>query len=309
MEIAALLNKMAVFILLMLIGYILATRGVIGKDFNRSASKLVIDVFMVGTILNAVLSPSGDISLGSLKEILILTFITMFLGFLISMLICRFIHLPSDRAPVYEILMALGNTMFIALPIAGSLYGAYAIFIVSVSCIPFNVMLYSYGVWRMKGGGTGKGIRFREMLSVPMITTFLGILLLILNVPVPKAASELFSALGGATMPMSMLVIGSSLGSVSLLDAFRDRQLVLLSLVKLILIPLVTWAVCRLITKDTVLLMTCMIIAASPSAIIVSVLGIQYGQDAVFSSEAVQHSTICSMITIPLLIRVLSMFC
>ena len=167
MEIAALLNKMAVFILLMLIGYILATRGVIGKDFNRSASKLVIDVFMVGTILNAVLSPSGDISLGSLKEILILTFITMFLG-------------------------------------AGSLYGAYAIFIVSVSCIPFNVMLYSYGVWRMKGGGTGKGIRFREMLSVPMITTFLGILLLILNVPVPKAASELFSALGGATMPMSM---------------------------------------------------------------------------------------------------------
>ena len=110
-------------------------------------------------------------------------------------------------------------------------------------------------------------------------------------------------------MPMSMLVIGFSLGSVSLLDAFRNRHLALLSVVKLLLIPLITWIVCRFLTSDTVLLMTCMIIAASPSAVIVSVLGIQYGQDAVFSSEAVQHSTICSLITIPLLIRVLSLFC
>ncbi len=309
MEIAALLNKMVVFILLMLIGYLLAIRGVIGKDFTKTASRLVIDVFMVGTILSAILSPGGDISIGSLREILILTFITMILGFLVAMMICRFLHLPSDRAPAYEILMALGNSMFIALPIAGSLYGAYAIFIVSVSCIPFNVILYSYGVWKMKGGGRGRGIRFREMLSVPLITTLVGILLLALSIPVPEAARELFSALGGATMPMSMLVIGSSLGSVSLLDAFRNRYLALLSAVKLILIPVLTWIVCRFITSDTVLLMTCMIIAASPSAVIVSVLAVQYGQNAVFSSEAVQHSTICSLITIPVLIRVLSLFC
>ena len=309
MEVAALLNKMVVFILLMLIGYILAKRGTVGKEFTRTASRLVVDVFLVGTILSAILSPGGDISLGSLKEILLLTFVTMLLGFAIAAGICRFVRLPSDRAPAYEILMALGNTMFIALPIAGSLYGAYAIFIVSVSCIPFNVMLYSYGVWRMKGGGAEKGIRLRDMLSIPMITTLAGILLLVINVPVPKAVMEFLSALGGATMPMSMLVIGLSLGSVSLLDAFRNRHLALLSAVKLLLIPLITWIVCRFLTADTVLLMTCMIIAASPSAVIVSVLGIQYGQDAVFSSEAVQHSTICSLITIPILIRVLSLLC
>ncbi len=309
MELTAMLNKMLVFIFLMLIGYFLAKRGTVGKEFTRTASKLVVDVFLVGTILSAILSPGGDISLGSLKEILLLTFVTIVLGFVMAAVICRFIRLPMDRAPAYEILMALGNTMFIALPIAGALYGAYAIFIVSVSCIPFNIMLYSYGAWRMKSGGEGKGIRIREILSVPLITTLAGILLLVFHVPTPKAVLELLGALGGATMPMSMLVIGFSLGSVSLLEAFRDRYLALLSFIKLILIPVVTWIVCRLLTSDTVLLMTCMIIAASPSAVIVSVLGIQYGQDAVFSSEAVQHSTICSMITIPLLIRILSMFC
>ena len=308
MEMTALLNKMVVFILLMLIGYYLAKRGIIGKEFTRTASRLVIDVFMVGTILSAILSSGGDVSLGNLKDTIILTFVMQIIGFVIAALISRFVSLPENQAPAYEILMGVGNSMFIALPIAGAIYGAYAIFIVSVSCIPFNVLFYSYGVWRMKGGGAGKSIRFRDMLSVPLITTITGILLLVLNVPVSKAISEFLTALGGATIPMSMLVIGSSLGSVSLLDAFRNRHLALLSAVRLLLIPAVTWLVCRLITSDSVLLMTCMIIAASPSAVIVSVLAIQYGQDGVFGSEAVQHSTICSLITIPLLIRFFSMF-
>ena len=41
----------------------------------------------------------------------------------------------AANAPSYEILMGVGNSMFIALPIAGALYGAYAVFIVSLSCM------------------------------------------------------------------------------------------------------------------------------------------------------------------------------
>ena len=107
-------------------------------------------------------------------------------------------------------------------------------------------------------------------------------------------------------MPLSMMVIGSSLGTVSLTDAFRNPKLGLLSAMRLFVIPLISWLVCRLITSDTVLLMTCTIIAAAPCAVIVSVIAIQYGRDPIFSSEGVQHSTICSIVTIPLLIKILS---
>ena len=82
----------------------------------------------------------------------------------------------------------------------------------------------------------------------------------------------------------------------------------ILSAVRLILIPIVTWFVCRFLTDDSILLMTGMIIAAAPSAVIITVLAIQYDHDPVFTSEAVQHSTICSMVTIPLLIQILSKF-
>ena len=305
MELSTLLGKMLVFAVLMLIGYLMARRGVIGPAFTRTASSLVLNVFMVGTILNSMISTGAERDLSNLPEIILMTFMMTLIGYATAWLVTRLVRIEPDNAPSFEILMGVGNSMFIALPIAGALYGAYAVFIVSLSCIPFNVFLYSYGVWRIRGTESGK-LRVKDMFSIPLIATLLGLLILVLDLSVPKVIVDIFSSLSGATMPMSMMVIGASLGSVSLLDAFRNPKLAILSAVRLLLVPVLTWVICRFLTDDPVLLMTCMIIAASPSAVIVSVIAIQYGRDGVFASEAVQHSTICSIVTIPLLIQLFS---
>ena len=305
MELSTLLGKMLVFAVLMLIGYLMARRGVIGPAFTRTASSLVLNVFMVGTILNSMISTGAERDLSNLPEIILMTFMMTLIGYATAWIVTRLVRIEPANAPSFEILMGVGNSMFIALPIAGALYGAYAVFIVSLSCIPFNVFLYSYGVWRIRGTESGK-LRVKDMFSIPLIATLLGLLILVLDLSVPKVIVDIFSSLSGATMPMSMMVIGASLGSVSLLDAFRNTKLAILSAVRLILIPILTWVICRFLTDDPVLLMTCMIIAASPSAVIVSVIAIQYGRDGVFASEAVQHSTICSIVTIPLLIQLFS---
>ena len=305
MELSTLLGKMLVFAVLMLIGYLMARRGAIGPAFTRTASSLVLNVFMVGTILNSMISTGAERDLSNLPEIILMTFMMTLIGYATAWLVTRLVRIEPANAPSFEILMGVGNSIFIALPIAGALYGAYAVFIVSLSCIPFNVFLYSYGVWRIRGTESGK-LRVKDMFSIPLIATLLGLLILVLDLSVPKVIVDIFSSLSGATMPMSMMVIGASLGSVSLLDAFRNPKLAILSAVRLILIPILTWVICRFLTDDPVLLMTCMIIAASPSAVIVSVIAIQYGRDGVFASEAVQHSTICSIVTIPLLIQLFS---
>ena len=306
MEFAALLNKMLIFIVLMVIGYVLARRGLFGPDFTKTASSLVLNVFMVGTILSSMISTGAEHDIRDLAQILFLTFVMTAFGYVVSAAAARLMPMEKDLKAPAEILMAAGNNMFIALPIAEAIYGSYAVFIVSVSCIPFNVLLYSYGVWRLKGSGEGKGLRVRDMFSIPLLATLLGMLLIAFRVPVPQAVRGLLSSLSGATMPMSMMVIGASLGSVSLLDAFKKPLLAFTSAVRLLLIPALTFFVLRLLTDDTALLMTNVIIAGAPSAVLCSVLAIQYGRDAVFSSEGVQHSTVCSMLTLPLIIQVFS---
>ena len=126
-----------------------------------------------------------------------------------------------------------------------------------------------------------------------------------LRIPVPGAVRSLISAMSGATMPLSMLVIGASLGTVSLLDAFKKGRLYLVSAVRLLLIPLLTWALLRCFVSDQELLMTMVIIAACPSAILITVLSIQYDRDAVFAAEGTLQNTALSLVTIPLLIWML----
>ena len=308
MDYAVLLEKMLIFLVLMLIAWVMARKGLLGPGFTRAASRLVVDVFMVGTILYSIISIGAERRVNNLGEILLVTFAVQILGYVVAAVLARLVRMEESREAPFELLMAVGNTMFIALPIVQALYGAYAVLIVSVSCLAFNLLLYSYGVFRLRGR-EGGGFRVKDMLSAPLLATVAGILVMVTGIPVPRVLMSLFSSLSGATMPLSMMVIGASLGGVNLLEAFRSRHLALVSAVRLLLIPALSFLLCRFLTRDSVLLMTGMIIAASPSAVMISVLAVQYGKDGVFSSEGVLHTTVCSMVTIPLLVALFSRFC
>ncbi len=306
MEFQALLNKMVVVVVLMVIGYYLARKGIAGKEFTKTASSLVLNVFMVGTILSSMLSTDRSMSFGNVMEILFLTSVTEVVGFVIGYFVVKIIPVGKERRPALEILISLGNTMFVGLPIAQVLFGSKAVFVLAISCIPFNVILFTYGVWRMKSGQGGGTISLRNIFSIPLITTITGLLLFFIGFQPPAVLSGLLSTLSGATMPMSMLVIGTSLGTVGLLDAFKDGRLAAASAFRLLVIPTVTFLVLRLMTSDPELVMICTIIAGCPSAIIVSILSIQYGGDGIFSSQTVLHSTVCSIVTMPVIIRIFS---
>ena len=306
MEFQALLNKMVVFVVLMVIGYYLARKGIAGKEFTRTASNLVLNVFMVGTILSSMLSTDRSMSFGNVMEILLLTSVTEVIGFVIGYFAVKLIPVEKNRKPAFEILISLGNTMFVGLPVSQVLFGSKAVFVLAISCIPFNILLFTYGVWRMKSGQGGGKISLSNIFSIPLIATITGLLLFFIGFQPPSVLSGLLSTLSGATMPMSMLVIGTSLGSVGLLDAFKDGRIAAASAFRLLIIPAATFFICRLLTSDPELVMICTIIAACPSAIIVSILSIQYGGDGIFSSQTVLHSTVCSIFTMLIIIRIFS---
>lgn len=300
MDLSVLLEKMFIFAVLMLVGYFMARRGTLDRSFSRAASALVLNVFMSAAILNSVLTVKIDLGWAELGHIMLVLCVMQVLGYVIAALAVRLFSRDREEQPCLELLMSMGNSMFIALPIVDGLLGPEAVFYVSLSCIPFNVLLYTYGVWRLKGAA-GK-LRAKDMLSVPLVVTVLSVLIFLLRIPVPHFLRSLISATAGASMPMSMIVIGATLGSVSLLDAFRSGKLYLVSLVRLLAAPLATWAVCRLLTQDPVLLLTTVIIAGCPSAVLVTVLSVQYKRDAVLTAKGTLQNTLLSMATIPFLI-------
>lgn len=302
MEFLTLINKMIVFLTLMLVGYVFARRGLADVAFSRTASKLVVNIYMSATILKSVFDLQISIGLRELGGVVLVMALMMLFCFALGYLVTRLMRIDRERAPVFELLCSLSNTVFIGLPVADALFGAQAVFYVSMSNIPFNVILYTYGVWLLKSGRRSEKMNVKSILSVPLVVTLIAVLIMIVKPPIPAVLRELVNVASGATTPLSMLVIGASLGTVSLLDAFRNKKLYVASFTRLILAPVLVALLFRLFVSDPVLLMTCVILAACPSAVMITVLSIQYDRDYVFSSEGVLHSTVLSMLTIPLLL-------
>lgn len=300
MDVSVLIPKMIVFVVLMVIGYLCAKSNFAGREFTKDASKMLINVFMTATIINSVLVSDARLSGGELLRVMLVLCLSVGVCWIVGAVSCRLLRL-GDKAPLFELLIAVMNNMFIALPVVEPIFGSQAVFYCALSCIPFNVLLYTFGIYRLQGGG-GSAVRVKDIFSVPLLATVVALVIFLLHPPVPPVVKELASTMSAATMPLSMIIIGSSLCSVSLLDAFKKGKLYLMCAIRLLLCPLLVWLLAGLLTDDLLLRTTATVIAASPSGIIVSVLTIQYDRDAVFTSEGILLSTVFSMLTIPLIV-------
>ena len=101
-----------------------------------------------------------------------------------------------------------------------------------------------------------------------------------------------------------MLVIGTSLGGISVRSVLTDWRVYVVSAVRLLVCPLLTWLVLRPFAAGALLGIS-VLMAACPSAMLVTALCLQYGRSDAFASKCIFLSTVLSAVTIPLLIWLL----
>lgn len=303
MNFSALLSKMVLFIVLLLIGYFASRKGFLSRDFSKSASWLLLNVFLVASIVNSVLGERPSLSGKELWMVLLFMTVLMVLCYLMGA-ICA--HFDRDKTSVQTfLLIGVMNSLYVGLPVAQALCGSEGVFYIGLSCIPFNILLYTWGMWALRHGKGEKGIKLKEMISAPLISSLLSLLIFVLDIRVPKMVSEMLSSVAAATIPISMLVIGATLGSVSLSEAFSKKKLYMINLVRLIVAPLLIYFLFRPFTSNQTLLVSAVIVAACPCGVLSTPMSIQYGYDPEYTSECIMLSTALSMVTLPTLIWML----
>ena len=161
------------------------------------------------------------------------------------------------------------------------------------------MIIYTYGIARLRGSREG-GFRLKDILSTPLLATIAATILFLLRVPVPAPVKGILSSISSATVPLSMLLVGSSLGNIKLSKALRDKSMLLLVGERFLLAPAITYLVMMLLGAEPMLRNIMVITAATPSAIIVTALSLQNGMDGEYPSEGILLTTLLSMITLPL---------
>lgn len=302
MNLSTVFAKMGMLILIMLLGYLCARIGVTGPEFNKRVTPLVMNVLLAATILNSVLSVPDFSGLEILDYVIVLTAMTV-LCLLLSWWLPQLLRTPAGDVGSMRLVTAFSNVGFVGLPLIAALYGEEMVFFASLANIPFNILLYSIGAVQLSNGD-GARLDWRKVLNMPVIATLLSVVLLLSRIHVPTVLADTISTLAGATIPLSMLIIGTSLGAISVRSALTDWRVYAVSAARLLVCPLLTWLVLRPFTSGAMLGIP-VLLAACPSAMVVTALCLQYGRSDAFASKCIFLNTILSAVTIPLLIWLL----
>lgn len=302
-----LLEKMAMLVLLIALGYLCSRSGLIGPEFNKGISRLVINVFLPAMILSSVINQKLQMTGGEIAFGFLMMVIMVAICYVVGRLTPKILRIKDGDKGMYSLLVSFMNNGFMGFPLVAALFGDTWVFFASLSNIPFNFLLYTLGIMQLQSGEEKEKLRLRSILNAPLIATFAALILFVFNIPIPALIDDTVDTVANATVPLSMMSIGLSLGSVPIKDAFIHKRLYALSALRLIVCPLLVWFVLHFIVADPIILGIIVVISACPSAVVCSILGIKYGRDGIEASEMIFLCTVLSVITMPLLMTVLGL--
>ncbi len=301
-------EKMALLVIFLALGYVCAKIKLVGPEFNKGLSKMVMNVFVAGMILSSVINKDLGMTKGEMLFGIGMLMLMQIICLIVGYLTPTVLRIKNGDKGMYRLVTSFSNLGFMGVPVISSVYGENAIFLASLGNIPFNIFFYTIGVMFLQGSGDNKEhINIKSMINVPVIATIIATVIFMFEIPIPMIIDDVADMLSDACIPLSMMCIGLSLGNVSIKDAFVHLRLYGVNFMRLIVAPVVVWFVLKFFITDTVMLGSIVIIAACPPAVVCAILGMDYGRDGVEASEAIFVGTVMSMFTIPLILSVLGL--
>ncbi|WP_296644620.1 AEC family transporter [Romboutsia sp. 13368] len=98
-----------------------------------------------------------------------------------------------------------------------------------------------------------------------------------------------------------MLVIGSMICGSSYKECLSNKKLYFVAFIRLLFIPIAIYFILKLKIDDPLLLYIPVIVVSTPIATNAAIMANEYNANSSLASQAVFLSTLCSVITIPLI--------
>jgi malate permease and related proteins len=283
---------------LMLTGVVLTRLGVITREATHWFSALLVNVALPCTIIGSFHFDPESALLTNAAIVFGIS-VAVHAG-LIALSRSCYGRMASGRREVFVFATVFSNCGFVGIPFAQGLFGDIGVFYVSIFTIPFNVLMFTYGVSLFRG--TAAGDAWRGLANPPLIGTLIGLALFLASVHLPEPVTKTVVTLGNMTTPLSMVIIGAFLAETRLVDVLKDRGLYFLGLVKLVVAPLLLTVVLTLVPVDRTVAQVCIVLVAMPSASLVGVFAQRYGGDAEVAARGVFMTTVLSVATVPLIL-------
>ncbi|MCQ2515736.1 MAG: AEC family transporter [Saccharofermentans sp.] len=222
----------------------------------------------------------------------------------VAILISR-LFMKKDAIAVFA--SSFSNPGFFGVPIILSCLSGGAVFYIASFIAFLNLLQWTYGVAIMKGE-SGK-LTFKKVVTAPfMIAIFIGMFFFFTGIQMPELLLKSLGHLANMNTPLAMFTIGVYIAQTNILDMLKRKKLYLISLFRLIVIPLVALLLLSLVPSTYVEMKLALLIAiACPVGSNVAVYAHLHDCDYSYAVQTVVVSTLFAVVTMPLIIQLATM--
>lgn len=290
-----LIYQTCIMFLLAGVGFILFKTKKISSEGSKSIGNILIFVVLPCVIVNGFLVERTKERLIALGLSALFALIILVISVVISRLFFK-----NDAIAAFG--AAFSNPGFFGVPLIVASLSDGAVFYIASFIGFLNLLQWTYGVAIMTGQ-RGR-IHIKNLLKAPFfIAIAVGFLLFVTQCPLPGLVTKTLSSLAGLNTPLAMFTVGIYLAQTDLVAMFKRKQLYLICLVRLVVIPLLSMIVLLPVSVEYADLKTALLIAsACPVGSNIAVYAHLHGKDYAYAVEAVVVSTLFSIVTIPMII-------
>ena len=292
--ISTVVGKVAVMLLLIIVGYIITKKGMLTEKGAAEITSLLIKIVTPCLIINSLISAGKDLELNSLLLAAVVSALSMGIGILVSLLFFK--KEPMERRKVLRFSVIFSNAGFMGLPLIQGIVGDTGVVYGSFFVVVFNLICWTYGYAMMSGGGLNQKT---ALLNPGIIGLAVGLPVYFLRLELPAVIREPIGFLSDLNTPLAMLIIGSHVARVNLKSFLADRSVYLMAFLRLILCPALYLALLLLIRPGQELFVSSVIQASTPVAANTVLFAVEYHQDSQLASKTVAFTTMLSILTIP----------
>jgi predicted permease len=304
--------EMLVIFILISAGYIFYRRGVLDDRVAKGISFLVVNLCNPALLLNAAINNQGRLSpsvfLTAFAAAAAVYAILIACAYLIPFLL----GIPRSRRYSFKMLTIFGNIGFIGFPVCSAVLGEKSLVYVTVNCLVFNLLFYTYGIATLEGAKTADNAN----AALPARKNSLARLCAVCSMPVPSPPSsrswsicstrlsptviaQVISYLGNATIFLSMVVLGCSVASIPFRQLLGDRRMYVFLGLRMLVLPILLVLLLKRFLSDPLLLGTMAVMVSLPGGNLPLMYSRECGLDDRDLSRGIILSTVICIITIP----------
>ncbi|MCR4671819.1 MAG: AEC family transporter [Lachnospiraceae bacterium] len=291
-----LLQQIAVMFLLSFIGFLLYRAGLINSVTSKGLGNILIYVSLPAVIIKGFLVERSP----EMIRALVISAALALAALVIAMLVPRLFFREDSIA---KFAAAFSNPGFFGIPLITASLADGAVFYVAAFISFLNIFQWTYGVSLLTNAKEPFSVR--KLLKAPFfIATCAGLVLFFTAAPIPAIAASVLNSAANLNTPLAMFVVGVYLAQTNVRKMVTRKANYEISLLRLVVLPLITAALLRLVPGVSYdLKAALLIVAACPVGVNIAVYAQLYDADYTYAVETVLVSTILSIITIPLIIQ------